>query len=177
LATYIRPIAAIDLRWREQERMFLPAIGDAVANDEAGIADRFRDRQDLELGQGKIAERVEIVHLAAHIKEGMLGAVSQSRRADDHSMHVMAWAGNAVSGTGRAAERSQVCDGVTQLRFGARSYEKEDGKERREAEVVFIFHGVSRPRGRSPVYRSAPNGARKKAAAGFTSSATDGITR
>ena len=37
----------------------------------------FADRQDLEVAQGKIAERVEIVHLAAHVKERVLGAVTE----------------------------------------------------------------------------------------------------
>ena len=122
--------------------MFLSAIGNAVANDEAGIADRLRHRQDLELRHGKIAKRVEIVHLTAHPKEGMLGAVGQSRRADDHSVHVVPWTGNAVRGARRTAERPQVCDGVTQLRLGARGDEKEDGEKRCQAEVGFVFHGA-----------------------------------
>jgi hypothetical protein len=122
--------------------MFLPAIGNAIANDKAGIADRLCHRQDLEVGKGKIAERVEIVHLAAHPKEGMLGAVGQSRRANDHSVHIVPWAGNAVRGARRAAERPQIGDGVTQLRFGARADEKENGKDGCEAEVGFVFHGA-----------------------------------
>ena len=122
--------------------MFLPAIRNAVADDEAGITDRFCDRQDLKLGEGKVAKRVEIVHLAAHPKEGVLGAVRQSRGADDHSVHVVPGAGNAVRGARRAAERPQVCDGVTQLRLGARRDEKKNGKKRCEAEVVFVFHGA-----------------------------------
>ena len=56
----------------------------------------FAERQDLEVGQGKIAERVEIVHLPAHVKERMLGAVTERRRPDDHSGGVAALAVNAV---------------------------------------------------------------------------------
>jgi hypothetical protein len=158
--------------------MFFPAVGDAVANNQAGIADRFRDRQDLELGQGKVAERVEIVHLAAYIKEGMLGAVRQSGGADDHSVHVVAWAGNAVRGARRAAERSQVGNGVTQLRFRSRGDEKEHGKKRCEAEVGFVFHGGGATDWSASglsvgIFRSK----RKEAVTDATSSARGGITR
>src|SRR6202008_3339727 len=79
LATDVGPIPAIDRRRREEEGMLLAVISNAIANDEAGIADRFRHREDFEFSQRKIAERVEIVHLAAHPKEGVLGAVSRGR--------------------------------------------------------------------------------------------------
>jgi hypothetical protein len=76
LAADVRPIPAIDRRRRQQKGMFLPVQRHALADDEARIGDCFRHRQDLEVAQGKIAECVEIVHLALDEKEGVLRVVS-----------------------------------------------------------------------------------------------------
>ena len=57
-------------------------------------------------------------------------------------MHVVARAGDAVGCACCATEGSQIGEGVTQLRFGAREGEK-DGEYRRDAEDVFSFHGGS----------------------------------
>ena len=55
----------------------LLAVGrDSPANDEARIADRGRDGEDLEAALGKIAKRVEIKHLAVGVKECVLGVVA-----------------------------------------------------------------------------------------------------
>jgi len=77
--------------------------------------------------------------LAAHIKEGVLGPVTRRRRPDDHSRRITALAVHAVGNARRAAERPQVGQGVTQLRF--RPSESEEHEQRRETDDAFCFHG------------------------------------
>jgi len=51
------------------------AIGrDSVADDDAGIANRSRDRQNFETALGKIAEHVEVVHFV-DIKKSVFGII------------------------------------------------------------------------------------------------------
>lgn len=85
----------------------LVAIGrNSLANNDAGIADRFRDREHAEIALGKVAEGIEIKYLAARVKESMLGVVAHGRGTDDHAGGVGPAGSDAVGGAGGAAERS-----------------------------------------------------------------------
>ena len=56
----------------------LLAVGrDSPANNQAGITDRGRDGEDLEVALGKIAKRIEIKNLAIGVKECVLGVVAR----------------------------------------------------------------------------------------------------
>jgi hypothetical protein len=56
----------------------LLAVGrDSPANNQAGITDRGRDGEDLEVALGKIAKSVEIKYLAVGVKECVLGVVAR----------------------------------------------------------------------------------------------------
>jgi hypothetical protein len=143
LAADVRPIPTIDRRRRQQEGVFFVVQRHALADDKARIGDRFRHRQDFEIAQGKIAQRVEIVHLAAHEKERVLHVLSGGRGSDDHPGRVVPGAGDAVGRAHGSAEGSQVSQAVTQLRFGACEREKQES-ERCQAEDVFGFHRVKR---------------------------------
>lgn len=125
LATQVIPIPAVHRRWREKEGVFLSVVGRAFPDDVARIADRFRGAQDLEVAQGQIAERVEIVHLAIHVKKRVLGPVTRRRRSHDHSRRVPALAVDAVGYARCASERSQITKLVTQLRFRASESEEQ----------------------------------------------------
>jgi hypothetical protein len=120
------PVPAVDRRRRHQKGVFLPVIRYALADDVGGVADRFRRRQDLEVGQGKIGERIEIVHLVTDIKERMLGAITERRGPNDHSSGVASLTIDTVSCARRAPEGPQISEGVTQLRFGAWEREKQE---------------------------------------------------
>ena len=108
LTTFIIPLPAGNSDRRHLESVFVAILGDSVADDDAGIADRSRDRQDLEVALGKIAEHVEIVHFVTDIKERVFGIVAGGRRADDHSGGVLAVAGDVVGGGGVTAECSEI---------------------------------------------------------------------
>ena len=91
----------------------LLAIGsDPLANDEAGIANRPGHRQDLEVALGKIAQRVEIKHLAVGVKECALGVVTRGRGSDNHSGCVVSLSGDAVGRARSSTERSQIGNAV-----------------------------------------------------------------
>ena len=47
--------------------MFVAIVGDSVTDDDAGIANCSRNRQDLEIALGKIAQRVEVVNFISDI--------------------------------------------------------------------------------------------------------------
>ena len=68
------PLPTSDPDWRQFESVFVAIGGDAVADDDAGIADRPRDCQNLETALGKIAERVEVVHFV-DIKKSVFGII------------------------------------------------------------------------------------------------------
>jgi hypothetical protein len=106
--------------------VLLPIRCNAFSDDVGRVADRFRGRQDLEVGLGKIGQRIEIVHLAVHIKEGMLGAVAQRGASHDHTSGVASLAVDAVGCARCAAEGPQVSEGITQLRFSAGESQKQD---------------------------------------------------
>ena len=92
----------------------LLAIGrDSFANDEARIADRSGHRQNLEVALGKIAQGVEVKHLAVRVKERALGVVTRGGGSDDHSGDVVTLPSDAVGRAGRSTERSQIGDTVT----------------------------------------------------------------
>jgi hypothetical protein len=65
--------------------MFVAVARDAPANDQAGIADRGRDREHFEAGLGRIAKSVEIKHLPVGVKECVLGVVGRGGGSDYHS--------------------------------------------------------------------------------------------
>jgi hypothetical protein len=119
--------------------VFFAVRRNPLPNDVAGIADRFRRRQNLEIRQGKIAEGVEIIHLAADIQEGVLGAVTERRAADDHSGVIASLAVDAIGRARRATQSPEVSEGITQLRFSAGESQKQE--EQCEAKGVFCFHG------------------------------------
>lgn len=93
--------------------MFLAVVRDPLANDEAGIADRSGHRQNFEVALGKIAQRVEIKHLAVRVKERALRVVTRGGGSDDHSGGVVTLPSDAVGRAGRPTERSQIGDAVT----------------------------------------------------------------
>lgn len=112
---------------------------DALADDDAGIADRSRNLQDAEVACGKIAERVEIKHLAIGIKERVLGVVGSGGGTDDHAGGVAPLSGDAVGGTRISAKRPQIGDGVTKLCFDAA--DTDEGKDDRgKTDGDFRFH-------------------------------------
>ena len=95
------------------------------ANNVQTIIDRFGDSEHLKVALRKIAEEVEIVHLAFDPNERMLRTISDVRRPNNHSSLInpanrTAQAGNAVC----TAERSEVSDVVTQLRSSVTEPEK-----------------------------------------------------
>ena len=55
--------------------MLVARVSDSLPNDDAGIVDRLRNRKDFEVALRKVAERVEIKHLAVGVKERVLGVV------------------------------------------------------------------------------------------------------
>ena len=124
-AALVGPVPAVDRCRLQQERVFLPVISDSFADDVAGIRYRLRRGKDLEVGRGKIAERVEIVHLAVDEKEGMLGPITKRGGAYDHAGSILALAIHAVGGAHRPAKSPEVGNGVAQLCFRAREREKE----------------------------------------------------
>ena len=117
LATIITPLSAGDFDRREPESVLVTIARGSVADDNAGIADRPRDGQDLETALGHIAERVEVVHFVADIKKSVFGIVGGHGRTDDHSVGIHAVTDNTVRSGGVTAERSQIGNGKSY--FGA----------------------------------------------------------
>ena len=105
-------MASVHRDRRKQKGVPLVVGRDSSANDQAGVADRFRDRQDAEVTRRKIAKRVEIKHLAVDVKEGVLGVVARERGSDNHSGCVRPLPGDAVGRGRRSTERSQIGDVV-----------------------------------------------------------------
>jgi hypothetical protein len=105
-------LASIDWQRCKQEGVLLAIGSDPLANDEAGIADRPGHRQDLEVALGKIAQRVEIKHLAVGVKERALGVVARGRGSDNHSGCVVTLPSDAVGRARSSTERSQIGDAV-----------------------------------------------------------------
>lgn len=77
LATGVTPFAAVNRCRGEEEGMFVAVIGDAFANDQTAIVDALGQGQHFEFCRGKIAERVQIVHLPAGKEEGVFGVVAR----------------------------------------------------------------------------------------------------
>ena len=107
LAALVVPLPSGHFERRQLESVLVTVGGNSIADDDAGIADCSCDTQDFEIALGEIAQRVEIVHLVAGIKKGVLGIVGGRRGTDDHAGRVHAGTGDAIRGGGVAAERSQ----------------------------------------------------------------------
>ena len=80
--------------------MLVSVVGDSIANDDAGIVDRFGDGQDFEVTLRKIAERIEIEHLTVGVKERVLGVVTGERGSNNHPGGVRTLARDAVGRAG-----------------------------------------------------------------------------
>lgn len=142
LATIVRPLPALDRERREQEGMFVAVIGNSLADDKAGIADRGRRGQNLEIALGKIAQRIEIEHLVFGVEKRVRRVVVRSGRPDNHSERVAAaTAGNAIGRAGISTERAQIGHTVTELRVS--SAETEEKEEYCGEDFVFRFHNGS----------------------------------
>ena len=115
LTTIVTPLPAGNLDRRHHERVFVAVLRDSVANDNAGITDRSRYRENFELALRKIAEVVQIVHLVLDEEERVLGIIARRRRANDHSGGVLAAAGKAVGGGGVTTERPEIGNGISKL--------------------------------------------------------------
>ena len=120
--------------------MLIAILGDSVADDDAGIANRSRDREHFEIGLGKIAaERVEIVHFVADIKECVFGIISGHGRPDDHAGGVHAVADNAGGGGGVTAECSEIGNSESELALSlCEPYDTEEYCSK--ADFVSCFH-------------------------------------
>jgi hypothetical protein len=92
--------------------VLVPVGGNSLADDEAGIADRIRDRKDVEVARRKIAKPVEIKHLAIGVKERALGLVARRRGSDNHSRGVGTTPSDASGGARGSTECSQIGDAV-----------------------------------------------------------------
>ena len=110
LATLIVPLPARDRLRRQFESVLVAVLRNAIAYNDQRIADRARDSEDFEIRLGKIAERVEVVHLVLNKKKRVLGIVGDGGGADDHAGGVCAIAGDAVRGAGVATKRAQISD-------------------------------------------------------------------
>jgi hypothetical protein len=108
-------LSAGDFDRRHLERVFIAVLGKSVANDDARIADRSRDREHFELALSKVTEIVQIVHLVFDEEERVLGIIARRRRTDDHSRGILAAAGKAVGGSGVTTERSEIGNGIREL--------------------------------------------------------------
>ena len=129
LATLIAPLPTRD-RFRGQFKSVLVAIfGNSVADNHARIADGPRDSQHFEVSLGKIAERVEVVHLVFNKEKSVFGIVGDGGGPDDHAGGVCAIAGNAVRGAGVAAKRTQISDGERWLAADANNSAGENGHD------------------------------------------------
>src|ERR1700736_3930784 len=76
LAALIVPLTSRYGQRRQHKRVLVAVVGDSVADDDARIAYCSRDRQNLEIALGKIAQRIEIEHLIADIKKGVFGIIA-----------------------------------------------------------------------------------------------------
>ena len=108
-------MSAGDLYRRELKSVFITVFRDSVADDDAGITDRSRDRQSFEFALGKITERVEVVHLVTDIQERVFRVVTGRGGTDDHSGGVLAVAGDVVRGGRVTTERSEIGDSISEL--------------------------------------------------------------
>jgi hypothetical protein len=90
----------------------LAAVGDPLADNDAGIADPRCRCQDIEISSAQIAKRVEVEHLAVRVKERARGVIACGGGSDDHSGCVMALPGNAHSCAGGSTESPQIGDAV-----------------------------------------------------------------
>lgn len=79
---------------------------DSITDNDAGIVDRPRHRQDAEIARRKIAQRIEIKHLALGVKEGMLGVVACRGGSNNHSGCIGPLRGDAVGRAGGSTECS-----------------------------------------------------------------------
>lgn len=119
----------------------LAAVGrDSLADDNAGIVDRPRDRKDTEVARGKIAKRVEIKHLAVGVKECVLGVVTRRRGPDNHSGCVGTLRGDAVGRASGSTECSQVGHAIAELRISSGEREEEE-ESCCQTDYVSEFHG------------------------------------
>lgn len=135
LAANIRPISPIHWERREQKSVFVAVVGDSLANNQAGIADRLRDGQDTEIALRKIAKRVEIEDLSVDVKEGVLGVVVRGGGSDDHAGCIGTGAGDSISGARRATKCSQI--GEAESKIGPCGSANDEEEHRGETDFVF----------------------------------------
>ena len=88
LTANIRPAAAIHVCGRKHKGVFLALIREALTDNNARVVNRFCDRQDLEVAVSKVAQRVQVIDVAAHVEKRMLSIILQSRRPNDDPSHV-----------------------------------------------------------------------------------------
>ncbi len=124
--------------------MLIAIGGDAVADNDAGIADRSRDCQNLETALGKIAEHVEVVHFV-DIKKSVFGIIGGHGRTDDHAGGIHAVADNASGGGGVTAQCSEI--GNSESRFGLNLAESDNRNEKGSNLRLCIIERTMQPPG------------------------------
>jgi hypothetical protein len=152
LAANVRPSSAFHRERRQQKSVFVAVVGDSLANNQAGIADRLRDSQDAEITLRKIAKCVEVKDLAIGVKESVLGVVIRGRGSDDHSGCIGAGAGDPVGCARCSTERSQV--GHAEGKIGPRASAR-DEKEHR-CETGFVLRSNNSDGSSNPTYPKSP---------------------
>ena len=90
--------------WREKKRMLLAVRGNSFAGDETGIVNGLGHSQNVEVARRKIADRVQVDHLAIAEKERVNGTVWRSGEANDLSGTISRECSALIS-----SERSEVC--------------------------------------------------------------------
>jgi hypothetical protein len=108
-------LSAGDFDRRHLECVLVAVLGDAVADDDARVADRSGNSKNFELALRKIAERVQIEHFVADVEKRVFGIVARRGRTDDHSGGILTVPGNVVRGGGVTTERSEIGYGISEL--------------------------------------------------------------
>src|SRR3954454_15061887 len=94
----------------EKKCVLLAARGNPIPHDEFGFVNRLCHGEDLEIGHGKIADRIEINHLSVREKEGVDRAVWYGGEANDLSGGV--GTERATLGTAQSAEIGHAPIGI-----------------------------------------------------------------
>src|SRR4051794_19835732 len=94
----------------EKKCVLLAAGGNSIAHDESGFVNRLCHGEDLEIGHGKIADRIQINHLSVREKEGVDRAVWDGGEANNLSGGV--GTERATLGTAQSAEIGHAAIGI-----------------------------------------------------------------
>ena len=155
----VRPLTALcrDDGWSSlggstngHQHKSVPVAGghNSIANDEARIVDRFRNRKDLEAARRKIGDRVEISDLAIRGKECVDRTIARCREANNLSHGVAAERAVLISRCGidhpYAAERSEIVHCAIRIEKGMR---RTVGRERKAANLSGGIDGIGRASG------------------------------